>query len=207
MKDPRHPPADAFEKASDRDESKRQQLIAALTPAQRQGYDQLRQQQEMAGKELRDRQEREAPDKITERMRDHLLPDRAPHLRPEAHKHQLKDKQELNYAAQDYAHGRETRATQKYQHELQHAHGLAKQDVVREHTNARTEQRDGQRQERDDFLKQAQKERAQEKTQKDFENAARDPSWHRAFNRAAQKEADHNRNHTNDHKHDLDKPR
>ena len=42
-----------------------------------------------------------------------------------------------------------------------------------------------------DFLKQAQKERAQEKTQQDFEKAARDPSWQRAFNRAAQREAVH----------------
>ena len=67
-----------------------------------------------------------------------------------------------------------------------------RKSVVREHRHERDSQRDGHQRERDDFLKQAQKERAQEKTKGDFEKAARDPSWHRAFNRAAQKEAAHN---------------
>lgn len=199
LKDPRHPPAPAFEQASNRDEHRRQQLIAALTPAQRQAFDELRARHEAAAKELAERQENESPGKIAERMRDHLLQDRAPHLRPETHKHQLKDKQELSYAAKDFLEGKETRATQKHRHELHHAHNRAKDDVTREHGQQRRDQRDGQQRERDDFLKQAQKERAQEKTQKDFEKAARDPSWQRAFNRAAQKEADHHRDNPHDH--------
>jgi len=207
LKDPRHPPGPAFEQASHLDEHRRQQLVAALTPVQRQGYDQLRQQHEIAGKELREQQEREAPDKIAGHMRDHLLPGKEPHLRPNAHKYQLQNREELAFAAKDFAAGKETRATQKYQHELRNAHGRAEDETAREQGQEREKQRHDQQRERDGFLKQAQHERAQEKTKQDFEKAARDPSWQRAFNRAAQKEVAHERDHTNDHKHDHDKPR
>jgi hypothetical protein len=189
--EPKRPPGPAFEQARDPDEHRRQQLTVALTPAQRQAFDQLRQQQALESKELREQQRREAPEKLAARMRAHLIPDKQPHLRPEAHKHQLKDRQELSHAARDFVDGKQTRVTQKYEQELRQAHGKAEREVAAGHRQERDRQQDSQQRARDDFLKQAQKDRAQEKTQKDFEKAARDPSWQRAFNRAAQKEAAH----------------
>lgn len=201
MKDPRHPPGSAFEKSSDHDEYRRQQLIAALTPGQRHAYEQLCEKHEIAQNHLHERQERSASDRIAERMRHHLLQHKEPHLRPNVHEHQLGSRQELVHAAMDFLNGKETHATLKYGHFLKEAHKRAKDDVVREHGQQRQKLYEGQQRERADFLEQAQRDRSAEKTQKDFEKAARDRLWARAFNRAARKEADL------DNPHDHDRPR
>lgn len=205
MREPSHPAAPAFEKASDLEEGQRRQLMAALTPPQREAFDKLGQQHDKAAKELRENQQSHATEQIKDRMRTHLLPQKEPHLRPDSHRHQLKDQQELSYALQDFTAGKKTRVTQKYRQELGQAHDKAQREVSREHQHERSKQQDGQKREKDDFLKEAARER--QRISPEFEKAARDPSWHRAFNRAAHKEADHSRDLSHQHKHDLDKTR
>ncbi len=186
MEEPRHPAGPAFDLARESDEARRQRLIAALTPQQRESLKQQRQLHETQAKELVDKQRRGQREAIAERMRGRLLPNREPHLRHNAHRHSLKDRQDLASAVGDFVAGGQTRATQHYARELRLARDKAQRDVRREHEKARTLLKDTQQRERDDFLRRA--ERSREHAE-EFGKAARDPSWQRAFSRAVQKEA------------------
>ncbi len=202
MDDPRHPAGPAFEEARALEEQRRQRLIAALTPEQRKAFDELRQQQEIAAKALRDTHQQQWKDQVAERMRTNLFQDKEPHLRPDAHRNQFKDRQQLSFAIQDIVEGR---ATQEYSRELKQAKDKAEKDVLAAQRHERNNQREVQQRDRDSFLKQAERDR--QRITPEFEKAARDPSWLRAFNRAAQQEAAHERDFERGKDHDHDKTR
>ena len=214
------PPTPDFEKARREDEHRRQQRIAKLTPDERREFDQLGRDQRRQLKDLSITQKQQWRGRMAEQMRKDLIADKAPHLRPPSHRHQLKDSPDLSHAINDFLDGRQSRATNAYKSELHRAYRTARSTVAREQARERGELRKEHRSERDAFLDRAEQRR--EKTAQfrenmrditarhpapAFERAAHDPSWHRAFNRAARKEASRSLDHTQQHKHAPDKTR
>src|SRR5690606_1678689 len=96
------PPTPAFEKARDEEAHR----IAQLTPDQRQSFEQLQRDQQRQRKELETQQRQQWRGRMAEEMRRNLLQDHAPSLRPDSHKRQLKDSQDLSHAIDDYLDGR-----------------------------------------------------------------------------------------------------
>jgi len=194
----RKPPTPAFEKARGEEAYR----ITRLTPDQRQGFEQLQRDQQQQRKDLNATQKQQWRGRMAEQMRKDMLADRAPHLRPPSHRHQLKDSPDLSHAIDDFLDGRKGRAANAYQSELHRAYRTARSTVAREQARERGGLRKEQRSERDAFLDRAERRQGErEKFRANarditarhptpaFERAARDPSWHRAFNRAAKREA------------------
>jgi len=190
------PPGPAFEKARREEEHQRQQRIAKLTPDQRREFDQLQRDQQRQRKDLTAEQKQQWRGRMAGKMREALIQDRAPHLRPDAHRRQLKDSPDLRHAIDDFIDGRQSRAANAYKSELHRAYDKARKTVERVQTRERDQLRQNHGSERDAFLDRAERERGEKAREPSnqrptpaFERAARDPSWHRAFNRAARQEA------------------
>ncbi|MGH6922876.1 MAG: hypothetical protein ACRED5_03810 [Propylenella sp.] len=191
-----HPPGPAFAKARREDEHRRQQRIAKLTPDQRREFDQLQRDQQRQLKDLEKQQKQQWRGRMAEQMRKDLLQDKAPHLRPPSHSHQLKDSPDLSHAINDFLDGRQSRAANAYKSELHRAYGKARTTVARTQARERDRQDRNHGSERDAFLDRAERQRgekarepSQQRPTPAFERTARDPSWQRAFNRAAKREA------------------
>jgi hypothetical protein len=190
-----HPVGPAFEKARREDEHRRQQRIAKLTPDQRREFDQLGRDQQRQLKDLETQQKQQWRGRMADKMREALIQDNAPHLRPGSHKRQLKDSPDLSHAINDFLDGRQSRVTKAYNSELLRAHDKARKTVAHEQTRERDKLRRNHVSQRDAFLDRAERERgdkarapSNQRPAPAFERAGRDPSWHRAFNRAAKRE-------------------
>jgi len=191
-----HPVGPAFAKARREEEHRRQQRIAKLTPDQRREFDHLGRDQQRQLKDLTAEQKQQWRGRMAGKMREALIQDRAPHLRHDAHRRQLKDSPDLSHAIDDFLDGRQNRAANAYKSELLRAHDKARKIVVHEQTRERDQLRQNHGSQRDAFLDRAERERGDKAREHSnqrpapaFERAARDPSWHRAFNRAAKREA------------------
>jgi len=205
IKQPDHPVGKDFDKAGDAAVSTRQQQIAALTEQQRERFDALRRQQEVKEKAQRETQQQHSREQTAERMRKHLLPDKEMHLRPGAHRHKLKPPQELHQVLKDHLDGRDAHVTQEFKSQLAIAQKKAKNDIARDQKQAHEKMKAAHKRERDEFLKQAVRQRkpksktrafgenaasiTQRGASESFAKAAKDQSWQRAFEKAAKQQS------------------
>lgn len=195
MKEPRHRPNPAFDKAADADEHKRQQRIAALTDAQRQDYKELETGHRAKVRSTRNALAREHAQKLPDRMRAHLTPEPQPHLKLREADKAPDDRQlkRMRHSVDNYLAGKKTRDTNAFALQLQNAEKKTKGEFRRETKTTLDTLRKDHQKERDQFLQHCEKDLSREKTKNAFNENAKDATWFRAVQMATTHEADRDR--------------